>query len=50
MEGEYKIECRQIGGFYVEYKISGNHYIDMRLFNNPDLLEPYLDQMGRIEI
>jgi hypothetical protein len=50
VEVEFKIECRQISSFYVEYKILGGHYIDKRLFKNPDLLQPYLDQMGRIEI
>jgi hypothetical protein len=49
-EGEFKIECRQIGGFYVEYKILGGHYIGMQSFKNPDFLEPYLNQMGKIEI
>jgi len=49
-DGEFKIECRQIDDFYVEYKILGGHYIDMRSFKNPDMLQPYLDQMGKIEI
>jgi hypothetical protein len=49
-KGDFKIECRQIDDFYVEYKILGGHYIDMRSFKSPDLLEPYLDQMGKIEI
>ena len=52
MEGDHKVECRQIDGFYVEYKfdITGEHYIDMRSFNNPDLLQPYFDQMGKIKL
>jgi len=41
-------ECRQIDDFYVEYKISEHQCIDMRSFKNPDLLQPYLDQMGKI--
>jgi hypothetical protein len=48
--GEFKIECRQIDDFYVEYKMLGGHYIDMRSFKNPDMLQPYLDQMGKLEI
>lgn len=49
-EGEFIIECRQIDDFYVEYKIKEHQYIDMRSFRNPDLLQPYLDQMGRIDL
>jgi hypothetical protein len=49
-EGEFKFECRQIDDFYVEYKILNGQYIDMCTFKNPDLLQPYLDQMGKIEI
>ena len=48
-DGEFKIECRQIEDFYVEYKIKDHQYIDMRSFKNPDLLQNYLDQMGKIE-
>ena len=47
-DGEFEIECRQVEAFYVEYKISYGQYIDMRSFTNPDLLQPYLDQMGTI--
>lgn len=48
--GEFEIECRQIDDFYVEYKIKGHQYIDMRSFKNPDLLQPYLDQMGKLNL
>jgi hypothetical protein len=48
-DGEFKIECRQIDDFYVEYKILNGQYIDMRSFKNPEMLQPYLDQMGPIE-
>lgn len=44
-DGAFVTECRQIGDFYVEYKILGGHYIDMCGFKNPDLLGPYLDQV-----
>ncbi len=44
------IECRQIDGFYVEYKKKDGIYLDMRSFKNPDLLQPYLDRMGEINI
>ena len=46
-DGEFTIECRQIDDFYVEYKIQDKHYHDMRSFRNPDLLTPYLDQLGK---
>jgi hypothetical protein len=49
-DGEFKIECRQVEDFYVEYKMIGGHYIDMRSFKSPDMLQPYLDQMGKLEI
>jgi hypothetical protein len=48
-DGEFEIECRQIDGFNVEYKIREHQYIDMSSFKNPDLLQPYLDQMGKID-
>jgi hypothetical protein len=48
-DGEFEIECRQVNDFYVEYKISGHQYMDMRSFKSPDLLQPYLDQMGKID-
>jgi len=47
-DGEFIIECRQIDDFYVEYKITDHHYIDMRSFKNPDMLKLYLYQMGKI--
>jgi hypothetical protein len=50
IEDEFEIECRQIDDFYVEYKIKDHQYIDMHLFKNPDLLQPYFDQMGRIDL
>lgn len=52
MDGEHKVECRQVDGFYVEYKYdqTGRHYIDMRCFKTTELLQPYLDQMGKLEI
>lgn len=43
--GDFKIECRQIDDFYVEYTILGGHYIDMCAFKNPELLQDYLDQI-----
>lgn len=49
-EGEFKIACHQVEDFYVEYKILGGHYLDMRLFRNPDFLDPYLDQMEAINL
>lgn len=42
---DYRIVCMQIEDFYVEYLILGNIYKDMRAFKNPDLLQPYLEQM-----
>jgi len=50
-EGEEStIECRQIDGFYVEYLKRNGAYVDMRSFQNPDLLQRYLDQMGQVQI
>jgi hypothetical protein len=49
-DGEFKIECRQLDDFYVEYKIDSGHYIDVRSFKNPDGLQPYFDEMGKPEI
>jgi len=45
-KGEYTFECRQIDDFYVEYHVLGGHYLSMRSFRNPDLLEPYLEQIN----
>lgn len=50
MDGEYKIECRQIDGFYSEYKSKDKFYADMRAFKNPDLLASYLDSMDSFEM
>ncbi len=49
-DGQFKIECRQINDFYVEYKIREHQYIEMRSFKNPDLLQPYFDQLGKISL
>jgi hypothetical protein len=42
-DGDFVIQCRQIDGFYVEYKIMGGYYLDMWIFTNPDYLAPYLN-------
>jgi hypothetical protein len=47
---DYTIECRQINDFYVEYKKKNGHYVDMRSHRNPKLIEPYLNQLGRIDL
>jgi hypothetical protein len=44
-DGGFVIECRQVNDFYVEYTILGGHYIDMHVFKDPELLQPYLDQV-----
>lgn len=44
-EGESLVECRQIDGFYVEYKILEKHSHNLRYFDDPDLLSPYLVAM-----
>lgn len=44
-EGQSLIECRQIDGFYVEYKILEKHALNLRCFQNPDLLKPYLSSI-----
>lgn len=44
-DGEYRIVCKQIEDFYVEFLMLGDLYKDMRAFKNPDLLQPFLDQM-----
>jgi hypothetical protein len=49
-DGGFVIECRKVEDFYVEYTIIGGHYIHIYGFRNPDLLQPYFDKMGRIEI
>ena len=45
-EGQSLIECRQIDGFYVEYKILEKHSLNMRCFQNPDFLQPYLHDIN----
>ncbi len=47
---EHTVECRQIDDFYVEYTKTDHHYVDMRSFKNPDLLQRYLDGMGEVKI
>lgn len=44
-DGEFRMICHQIDDFYVEFKILGGHYLDMKTFKDPNLLEPYLEQM-----
>ncbi len=44
-DGALRIICHQVNDFYVEYKILGGHYINMRTFKNPDRLQPYLSQI-----
>ena len=46
LEGQSWIQCRQIDGFYVEYKILEKHARNMRCFQNPDLLQPYLNRIN----
>lgn len=45
LEGQSLIECRQIDGFYVEYKILEKHALNLRCFQNPDMLQPYLNSI-----
>jgi hypothetical protein len=42
LEDQSLIECRQIDGFYVEYKILEKGALNLRCFQNPDMLQPYL--------
>lgn len=44
-EGQSLIECRQIDGFYVEYKILEKDPLNIRCFQNPDKLQPYLSSI-----
>lgn len=44
-DGEFRMICHQVNDFYIEYKILGGHYLDMRTFRDPALLEPYLGQI-----
>jgi hypothetical protein len=52
MEGKYEIECRQVDGFYIEYKkdLDIPAYVDIKAFVNPDLLQHYLEKMGDINL
>lgn len=40
--GGFVMMCRQLGDFFVEYKILGGHYIDMNIFTSHRRLEWYL--------
>ena len=44
-DGEFRMICHQVNDFYVEFKILGGHYLDMHSFKDPNLLEPYLEQI-----
>lgn len=44
-DGEFRMICHQVNDFYIEYKILGGHYLDMRTFKDPNHLELYLDQI-----
>jgi hypothetical protein len=44
-EGAYMMICKQHEYFYIEYKVKHEMYVGMRVFKNPDLLQPYLEQM-----
>jgi hypothetical protein len=44
-DGEFRMVCHQVNDFYIEFKILGGHYLDMKIFKNPDHLEPYLGQI-----
>lgn len=44
-DGQSLVECRQIDGFYVEYKILEKHSRNMRSFQNTDMLQPYLSDI-----
>ncbi len=46
LEGQSLIQCRQIDGFYVEYKILEKGSRNLRCFQNPDLLQPYLGSIN----
>ena len=37
-----EFECKQINDFYIEYRIEGRHYRDMKCHKNPVLIELYL--------
>ncbi|HWI90374.1 MAG TPA: hypothetical protein VNT20_03825 [Flavisolibacter sp.] len=44
-DGEFRMICHQVNDFYIEFKILGGHYLNMRTFKDPNQLEPYLDQI-----
>jgi hypothetical protein len=44
-EGQSWVQCRQIDGFYVEYKIFEKSPRNLHYFQNPDLLQPYLSNI-----
>ena len=44
-EGEFRMVCHQVEDFYVVCKMLGGHYLGMSVFKNPELLEPYLEQV-----
>ncbi len=46
LEGQSLIQCRQIDGFYVEYKILEKGARNLRCFQNPDFLQPYLNSIN----
>jgi hypothetical protein len=46
LEGQSLIQCRQIDGFYVEYKILEKGSRNLRCFQNPDFLQPYLNSIN----
>lgn len=46
LEGQSWIQCRQIDGFYVEYKILDKDSRNIRCFQNPDFLQPYLNKIN----
>ncbi|NTS42196.1 hypothetical protein HRG84_14935 [Flavisolibacter sp. BT320] len=45
-EGQSLVECRQIDGFYVEYRILEKGTHNLRCFQNPDFLHPYLQRIN----
>lgn len=43
--GEFRMVCHQVNDFYIQAKILGGHYLELKTFRNPSLLEPYLEQI-----
>lgn len=43
--GDFRIVCHQVDDFYIEFKILGGYYLEAKIFTEPDLLEPYLEQI-----